>query len=360
MKAGDRFTLDQLLALCSVMALTPALRLLPGASASLAGRGGWLSVLLALPLAAAYGAFLWHFGQKRRAGESLSALWQRAAGERAGAVLLALCGLWLLFYAGFTLRDSAQRLIDTVYPHAERRLFVLPLGLLAAVAGAGDARRLARCAKLLLPLMVGAVALTLVFALPELRADNLLPAGGQGALPLLKGTLPTLDVVGLILALLFLFSDRLTGEGSYRRVAARIALLGALMAALTAAVIGAFGHELTARLSQPYFSLVRELVFFRSLERVEALLVALWIFSDFLLTAALFLLVRRCLAPLCGEGTWLLIAAAAAATALGCLLAPEAEAFARLSLRWVPAANAAVCLLLIPGVYAVGKLRKKL
>lgn len=360
MNCDKPYTLGQLLALCSVMALTPALRLLPGASAALAGRGGWLSILLALPAAIAYGAFLWRFGQKCREGESLPALWQRAAGEKFGAVLLALCGLWLLFYAAFTLRGGAQRLIDTVYPHADRRLFILSLGFAAAAAGAGDARRLVRCAKLLLPLPVGAVALTLFFALPELHADNLFPIAGQPVLPILKGMLPTLDVAALILVLLLFLSDGLTGEKNFGSVAGRIALLGALMAALTAAVIGAFGHELTAQLAQPYFSLVRNLVFFHSLERIEALLVALWIFSDFLLTATLLLVVRRCLTPLCGEKAWLPAAVGALALLLGCLLAPEAASFARLSERWIPAANAAVCLLLIPGVYALGKLRKKL
>ena len=105
---------------------------------------------------------------------------------------------------------------------------------------------------------------------------------------------------------------------------------------------------------------MRDLVFFRSLERIEALLVSLWIFSDFLLTATLFLVARRCLAPLCGAGRWLSIGVGALALPLACLLAPEAAAFARLSLRWVPAANAAVCLLLIPGVFLIGKLRKRL
>ncbi len=213
---------------------------------------------------------------------------------------------------------------------------------------------------MLLPLLVGAVALTLLFALPELRAENLLPAGGESPLPLLRGTLPTLDVAGLILTLLFFLSDGLRGEARYRSVAARIALLGSLMAALSAAVIGAFGHELTARLTQPYFSLVRNLVFFRSLERMEALLVALWLFSDFLLTAALLLAARRCLGPIVGEGAWLPGVLGAAALLLGCLLAPEAAAFAFLSTRLIPALNAAVCLLLIPGVFLIGRLRRKL
>lgn len=360
MKPTDRFSLSQLLALCSVMALTPALRLLPNASAALAGRAGWLSILLALPLAAGYGVFLWHFAQKRREDETLPALWQRAAGEKLGAVLLGLCGLWLLFYAAFTLRDAAQRLIVTVYPHADRRLFALPLGLAAAIAGARDARRLVRTAKLVLPLLVGVIVLTLCFALPEMRVSNLFPITSRDALPLLFGMLPTLDVAALVLTLLFFFSDGLTGQPHYSPVALRVALLGGLMAALTAAVIGSFGHELTARLTQPYFSLVRNLVFFHSLERIEALVVALWIFSDFLLTATLLLAARRAFAPLLGKKRWLSAAVAVPTLLLACLLAPEAEAFAQLSLRLVPAANAAVCLLLIPGVYVLGRLRKKL
>ena len=360
MSERDRFPLAQLLALCSVAALTPALRLLPRLSASIAGRGGWLSVLLALPAAAAYGLFLWRFSLRRRPGESLPALWRRAAGERVGGAALALMGLWLLFYAAFTLRDSAARLIETVYPHADRRIFILPLGALSAVAGAGEARRLTRTAQPVLPLLVLTVALSLVFALPELRAENLLPVFSSGAGALLCGAWPTLDAAALVLTLLFFLSDRLTGLPRYRSVAARIGLLGALMAALVASVTGAFGHELAARLARPFFSLVRSLVFFRRLERLEALPAALWVFSDFLLVSALLLIARRCLAALVGERPWLPWAIGAAAVGLALVLAPGEAAFARLGSVWVPLANAAICLLLIPGVYAAGRIRRTL
>ena len=353
------YTLGQLLALCSITALTPALRLLPSLSAELAGQGGWLSILLALPVAALYGALLWRFRRTRTEGESIPALWRRAAGPRAGAVLLALAALWLLFNAAFTLRDSAQRLIGTVYPYADRRLFILPLGLLAAAAGSGNARRLTRTAKLVLPLSVGAILLTLLFALPEIDPENLLPLRLRGA-ELLRGALPTLETACLILALLFFLSDGLEGELRYRSVVLRLCLLGGLMAALTAAVIGAFGHELTARLTQPYFSLVRDLVLFRTLERMEALLVALWIFSDFLLSASLLLIARHFCEELLGRRIWLAALLGAASVTAACFLAPEAESFRRLSFRLVPGLNAAFCLLLIPGVFALGSLRKKL
>lgn len=359
MKRDDSYSLGQLLALCTVAVLTPALRLLPSETARLAGRGGWFSVLLALPAAAAYGWILRAFAGKRREGESLASLWRRAAGERAGALLLALTGLWLLFYAGFSLRAGAERLVTTVYPAGKRAVFALSMGLIAALAGAGGARALARMAKLVLPLLIGAIALTLAFAVPEIHADNLLPLAARDAPALLRGALPTLDAAGLALTLLFFLSDGLSGPAPYRAVAARIALLGSLMSALVAAVTGVFGHELSAALTRPFFSLVRNLVFFRSLERIEALVVTLWLFSDFLLVAALLNGARRCLRPLLGERVPLAPLCALASLFLGVLLAPDAQSYARLSLRWIPALNFGFCLL-PPGIFALGALRKKL
>ena len=58
-----------------------------------------------------------------------------------------------------------------------------------------------------------------------------------------------------------------------------------LTSLLCAAVTGAFGAPLTAQLARPFFVLVRTLSFFRTVERVEALVVMLWIFPDFLITA---------------------------------------------------------------------------
>ena len=363
MKAQDRFSLNQLLALCSMLVLTPALRLLPGASARLAGRAGRLSVLTALPFVAAYAAFLWHFQSLRLSDETLPSLWQRALGARVGALTLAAAALWLLFYAGFTLRAGAERLVTTVFPLASRRTLPLPLALIAAVAGAGEARRLCRVAKLVLPLLIGTILLTLAFSLPELHKANLLPLGLRAFPRVLRGSLPTFDAAALALSCLFFLSDGLTAPGRRSSVFIRIALLGILMSLLVAAVIGALGHELAGSLTRPYFTLVRTLVFFYSLERIEALIVALWLFADFLLLATLMLIARRCLAPLWkrpADSPWLKLLCGALPPLLAVLLAPEAEAYAQLSRQIVPAVNLVVCLLMIPGVYVVGRLRKRL
>ena len=109
MKSPDRLDAGQLQSLCAVSLLAPALRFCPTAAALAAGRAAWLAMLLALPPLLLYGAFLWRFLSLRREGEGLDGPLSRAAGEKAAPWLLCLTALWLLFYAGFSLRAGAER-----------------------------------------------------------------------------------------------------------------------------------------------------------------------------------------------------------------------------------------------------------
>lgn len=356
---NERFSMGQLLALCSVASLTPALRILPSAAAAAAGRGAWLSVLLALPGALLLAFFLWRFGAKRREGEDFGALWLRAAGPVGGRAALGLLGLWLLFYAAFTLRAGAERLRTTVFPAAGLPALILPAALAAGFCSLGEAKRLARMGKLLQPLLFGALLLTLALSLPLLDGGELLPLGAPpGAL--LRGSLPALDTAALLLTLFFLLEDSTGREGGFRALAGRLGLLAALMALLCAALTARFGPALTARLTRPYFSLVRDLVLLRDLERPEALLVALWQFADFLLAAALLIAARRCLRPLPGDSRALGVGAAAGVTVLALLLAPSAESYRLLSETLIPALNLAMSLLPAGAVYLAGRLRRRI
>ena len=83
------------------------------------------------------------------------------------------------------------------------------------------------------------------------------------------------------------FSDSqygFSGPGT-RQVQARPlrAVGGLLMFLVVAVTLGHFGPELTGRLTYPFFALVRNTSVFGITERIEALVTALWVFSDFVL-----------------------------------------------------------------------------
>ena len=275
MDKQERFDRRQLLALGAVMLLTPALRLYPASAVRLAGRAAWLSALAALPPLLGYCWFLGRFLRDREPGEGLAERMAAAAGKKSSGALLVLTGLWLLFYAAFLLRCSAERFITTIYPSSGPAVFALTLGLAAGLAAMGPARSLVRVAKLILPLLLGALGLILVTALSALSWEKLLPVT-VGDLPRLGlGSLPVLDVFAAVMVLGAFFEGQTPRQpGRLRDGALWLGCGCLLLSLLGAAVLGSFGAELTGKLTRPFFYLVRNLVFFGSLERVVALVVA--------------------------------------------------------------------------------------
>ena len=118
MKFKDSFGRGQLIALCTVIVLVPALRLFPPVATQFAGRAAWLSAPAALFPVLLYILFLDDFMARRMEGEGLAELLMRALGPVAGKIALGFSALWFLFYGGFMLRAGADRFITTIYPNS--------------------------------------------------------------------------------------------------------------------------------------------------------------------------------------------------------------------------------------------------
>jgi len=365
----------QLYALSAAALLGPALRLYPTASAVYAGRAAWLCALAALPVLLLYLRFLGAFCGKRRDGEGLAELTLRALGPQLGRVVLGLFGLWLLLYAGFTLRVGAERCTVTVFPYSGEAGFALTLAVLALLGALGPLRSLARAARMALPWLLLLLIPLLLAGLFSARRVNLLPLTVYDLPAVAKGAVPVIDVVSMGLytgALLLRQVPR--REGDLRAASLAVGGSSLLLTLAGTAVIGTLGSELCLHLSQPFFTLVRNLVFFGSLERVEALAAALWVLPDFLLTALLLYGAQLCLRLSLGQavddrgqrrwelrgGRWIIPVCALTAAVLSLTLAPNAAVLRRWSLQLIPMINLAVAFVLLPLVYVIGRQRKAL
>ena len=368
MKQDRTVSENQLAVTGLVLMLSPALRLFPSAAADAAGRSAPFAALLAFFPAGLYLFLAFRAGALRREGEDLCALIARALPGRAGRMALGVLCLWLLAYAGFVLRSGADRFIRAVYPNAPVAFFVLTMAAAALAAAYAPWRDAARTAKLVFPAVGGVLVLVLAASLGRLRAENLLPLRPDSASGLLAGVVPGLDVLlWTICVPAFALGEVKKGSLSFARLLAVLALGCALLALLSAAVIGSFGAPLAASLSWPFFSLVRSLVFLRSIERVEALVVALWVFPDFLIVSLFRRAARRAAALSFGrragalaEGRFALPLCAAAAAAFALLAAPDESALALLSHTVVPAVNLFFTLVFFPAVILAGRRRGRL
>ena len=373
MKQKEAFSARQLRALFTVALLSPALRLIPGSAAALAGRPAWASPLAALPALLLYAGVLHKLSSALRPGETLPQLALRALGQRLGRAVLLLLGGWLLLYAGFVLRAGADRFQVTVYPRTGPAFFVVTMGLLVLFAALGRMRSLVRVARMTEPVLLLTLLLILLAALRSLDLTELLPVTVMDAGSLLYGALPAVDLLSFGLAMpLFFAADKSRPTASFGASALWLGGGALLLVALGAAVEGHFGAALSTRLSAPFFALVRNLVFFRSLERLEALVVGLWIFPDFLLAALSLQAGQRCLRLAMGKvpgpgerrlsmanGRWIIWLSGGAVLALGLGIAPNPALLLRWSRSWIPAGSMILSLLLIPGLLLAAGAQKK-
>ena len=369
----EQYNMRQLLSLGAVIALTPAVRLFPAKAAQLAGRAGWLAGLAALPLAVGWAWAMSRLLQELRPGEQLPDLLLRLGGKTFGRPALAVFCLWCLVYAGFVLRSGADRLVGTIYPGASPLLFSQLMGLVALAAALSTPRSLVRMGRMLLPLLTGVLLILLTSAFFSADLDNLLPLSADDLWPLVKTAPVPLDIAaGTGTALCFLAGGLERRDRLFPALGVWAAGLCVLLTLVSTAVIGVFGAPLIAQLARPFFVLVRTLRFFRTLERVEALVVMLWIFPDFLITALFLWAGQYALRLVCGyrpdvapherldlgEGRYLAWVFGAAATGLSLFLGREPAALERWSTALIPAANLCFVFVFLPLIYIVGKKKK--
>ena len=139
--------------------------------------------------------------------------------------------------------------------------------------------------------------------------------------------------------------------------------LGALAALLCVTIVGTFGAALAAEMHYPFFVMIRCIRIFRLLERVEALVVAQWVVTDFLLLGALLQAatgnLTLCFPKLDRRREVTALSCLALAAVSGAVCAPTSFSLRELSRTLVPLASAAAAGLLALALI-VGAVRKKI
>lgn len=343
-------TEKQLWTLGNLAVLSPLLRLVPGATLAAAENAGWICPILALPGLLVYGLFLRALLRRRRAGETLPALLQRSLGPVFGGAVLRLCGAWFLLYGGFLMRIWSERFFATLRIFGLWLPFALVLLALAIPAAAGGRRALGRASQLFLPVLTGILLLVLACAIPQMTWGRLKAVSVHDTLPALAGAVPIMNVGWGTLLVLGFLAPAGTGTEARRGLwwTCRLCLTAL---ALSAMALGVLGSALTAHLSHPFFILLRNISLSSALERIEALVTAVWVLPDFVMLSSLLLLVRETM-PIREKPlpTWLLGGVMLLA---GALLSPTAFGLKVWSETILPVTNA-VIVLAVPALGLLG------
>lgn len=352
----------QFLALCFVALFSPVIRQMPYGCVRAAGGTAWLAGAAAcLPLCAGVLLLVWLL-HRRFPREGLGEMILRGLGRPLGSAALLLLLGCILIQAGYSLRSSAVRLITTVYPESRPVAFLLLLGLGVLPAAMGRLQPLARMAKVFFPLVLLVVTLLFLLILPKCDWGNLkLPCPGDlkaiGA-----SALPVMSVAGEAVYLLPLL-DRTDRGGGRTGLAVAGCCAGylALVTLVVVSVLGSFGAELSQLLNNAFFVMVRNISLLETVERVDAVVVGLWVVTDFILTGALLCSAAKLTCLLLGKLDRRLAGAVCtlAAMVISFVIAKDPFSFyvvAYEKIYWVIFAGAFV---LVPLCCLIGRLRKR-
>lgn len=356
----DTVTLRQYMATAFVALFSPISRLLPKAAVEIAGSSGWVSPVLALlPLAGLMllvHRLLRFEGRSLGLGEALC----RSLGNFPGKGACLLLAVWLTFYGGFLLRSGAERLISTVYPSAGP-VFFIPVTLgLCTLAAAGKLRCAFRCGSVVSLFFGFTLILIYLLALPSLKGEYIWPLRLTEPGKLALSALPAMDVLSPWVYFSFLRGYVREDERAFSRGLRGLAVtaLGGLL--LLVSTIGILGPELAGGQQYPFFVMVKNLTVFHVVQRIEPLVVTVWLMTDFVCVTLVLLSAAEALccvfpgkrsgyALLCGLGM----------LAFSFLAAPNAGSLAVLSNLVVPGLNLLLLFLGTPVIALVKRCTKK-
>lgn len=355
----------QLMALSFVSMLSPFLRLIPGAVTSVSGSASWVSSALSIIpiylLSTALTAFLRHFPK----GTGLSAAVLKTMGRFPGSLLLSLWALWLVFHSGFLLCSGADRFIATIYPGVRPTVFIWVTAALCVIAALGTVKSIARASEIFRPLLLFVILLVLLFTIREAEPTFLLPVTTRQTSEILKGIPLAAEAASVILVNAAFLAKSITPDNTpHKRIPW---LLGVTILAVLFCItaVGSLGETYVSALSYPFFIMARDLSILSGVERIEALVVGLWLLPDFVLisvelmiAADTMLLITNRQDTQNARTAWVLIGSGISVF-IAFHIAPDSQSLVRWSEKIIPAIHLGWAYVVVPFLLLISKLRKK-
>ena len=355
----DQISGKQLMTLLSLALLSPGVQLALGQASRRAGAVAWLAALGALPLLLLVGWLVSALTRGLPPGQGLADGLTAALGPRLGRLAAGLYLGWGLVSLALSLRQYGQKI--TMDYDDERLWFCLialcvaavwmASGKLAALARAGEIFYLAIAALLLVLLAAGAL---------QIDPLNLIPVEGEAwaGLPAAAGEAAAVLGAGTYGGFLLGRVRREEGLPALgRRWTVKLCLV---LAAVQLVILGGMGAWLAARSEMPLFLLARDMSIGSAIQRLEGVVVSLWVLSDLTLVALQLWTIAYLIRWLLGiRGRWLPPALGTAALACGAWWFSDPWTLKKFAAGILPLGNAAAAFLLPAAALAVGRIRRR-
>jgi len=255
--------------------VSTAVLIAPAITAKAAGRDGWICILV---VATAYGLLsalviikLW----QRFPDKTIIEYSQIIAGP-VGKIIGAAYILWFIHINSVVVREFGDFILTSFMPETPLVAFIVILLFLGSWATKCGLEVICRVNEFIFPLFALSVAGVFILVLQESEFSNLLPIMENGIKPILRGSWAPMAWRGeiIVVSMLLPYIDNRDKAGKH--LAYSVILIGLILTLSTILSVAVLG-ELTGHLTFPFFELARCIKIGRFIERVEALILVMWV-----------------------------------------------------------------------------------
>lgn len=290
--AKDKISVRQLFFVFTIILSSPSTRFLPKFAAAKANQAGWVSPIVSIiPFVALI--LIVEGLLKKYKGQSMSEIITDVFGKYLGTLILVLYLLWAFYVTAMFTRQYAERLTSSIYPNISNNIIIiLSLIPIAYILRSGFTA-IARMSEIILPFIGIALFLLALFLLPIVRTDNILPVYFNDIIPIFKGGFSSTAVIAYLF-LMFFLSDNLVNLKSLRKFGyISVAVSISSIVLVNFVTIGVLGASTVRRSPTPVLSAVKQVSILDTIENIEAIVIAVWILTDFTLIVSMITILMK-------------------------------------------------------------------
>ncbi len=272
--------------------LVPIARALDRHTAVSADSAAWLTPFVALLLFIPY-VLLLTLLLRQYPGQSLMSIHRQVFGKVLGKIVNLLYALWFLMLTGYYLCQYGERMSTTIFFDTDRAIFVTAMLVVLSFCLSKGQEGVLRASGLFFFAVMAVFLVSLALLAPNVKLTHHLPVTVDLVPGVFTGGVQIFSVLTYFITVPMFF-DKVDGRGFGKELAkgGAFALLLSFLAIFV--LVGIFSAPLATSMPFPYFSAIKEIRLFNSVERLEAMIFSVLMLSDFLLLVLFVLCTGHC------------------------------------------------------------------
>ncbi len=271
-----RISTTQLTLMMISQVIATAVIFLPGISAKEAKESAWISALVAAGVGILIAVTVVNL-TLRYPGKTIVQYAPEIIGRIPGRILGILYAWWFLHLNAIVIREFAEFLVTAIMTDTPIMVFIIAIVVVSTYAVNSGLEVVARSNEFLMPFTIGSIVMIVLLVTKDMRFIHLLPVLEKGWGPIFKGAYSPASWMGETVAMAMLLPYLNNPRQGYKAVITALVIVGILLGISAVAGVAVFGAEELGRMEFPVFNLARYIRIAAFLERIDAVVMALWV-----------------------------------------------------------------------------------